>query len=93
MSIRDQCDAIPHYYDDLNPADEANWPQTRRYVTSSTRRWDGHYPKNQTSHIVVYQLDYLPDAWMPACRRVIRGTVSDTPPLRLCKRCQFEVGQ
>ncbi len=77
---------------DAHPDDAGNWPLGRRYVTSNQRRFDGHHPRNQTSHIVVYRLDYLPDAWMPACRRVIRGTVSDQPPLRLCKRCQFEVG-
>ncbi len=93
MSIKDWADAIPGYYDDLHPEDGANWPQTRQYVTSSTRRRDGHYPKNQTSHIVVRRLDYLPDAWWPACQRVIRGTVSDRPPLRLCKRCTWQVGQ
>ncbi len=94
MSIKDWADAIPHYYDDLHPEDEANQPapRARQYVTSSTRRWDGHYPRNQTTHIVVYRLDYLPNAWMPACRRVIRGTVSATPPLRLCKRCVRETG-
>ncbi len=78
---------------DDHPDDAGNWPLGRRYATSSTRRRDGHYPRNQTSHIVVYRVDYLPDAWMPACRRVIRGTVSDTPPLRLCQRCQREVGE
>ncbi len=25
-SMRAQCDAIPYYYDDLNPEDAANWP-------------------------------------------------------------------
>ncbi len=90
MSLLDQQAAIPHYYDDYHPDDSANWPAPRQYVTSQMRKHDGSYPSNQTSHIVVARLDYLPDAWMPACRRVIRGTVSDSPPLRLCKRCVWE---
>ncbi len=90
MSLLDAQAAELDYTD--HPGDGANWPQTRQYVTSSTRRRDGYCPSNQTSHIVVYRLDYLPDAWMAACRRVIRGTVSDQPPLRLCKRCKREVG-
>ncbi len=91
MRLLDQHAAELDYTD--HPDDPVNWPPARQYATSSTRRRDGHYPSNQTSHIVVYRLDYPPDAWMPACRRVIRGTVSDTPPLRLCQRCVREVGQ
>ncbi len=28
MSMRAQCDAIPFYYDDYHPQDEANWPES-----------------------------------------------------------------
>ncbi len=89
MSILDQ-QAAEIAWDD-HPDDDANWPARRQYVTS-TQTHHGATPA-RTSHIVVRRLDYLPDAWMPACQRVIRGTVSATPPLRLCKRCQREVGE
>ncbi len=91
MSILDQQAAIPHYYDDYHPDDSANWPQRRQYVTSTQTR-HGANPA-RTSHVVVARLEYLPDGWLAACRRVIRGTVSATPPLQLCTNCQRGVGE
>ena len=84
-------DAIPGYYDDDRAEGPVTWAPRRTYVTSAQ-----HHPSSnraRVSHIVSQRLDYLPDGWRAACSKVIRGTESPTPVLRVCPRCLQAVGE
>ncbi len=45
-SMRAQCDAIPYYWDDYNPADETNWPVDR----PGSRGWSADGPLRAWRH-------------------------------------------
>ncbi len=80
-------DAIPGYYDDAHPEDEANWPVAHQYVVCRGPRYGG--ARAQYTHIVTKTIDYLPDAYSTYCSTTKRGRLVDGPSAEhpLCKKC------